>query len=124
DELEVRVMSQTTQGLAGDNERASVKARWSFGKGDAARIVGASNGVACARIEHVGNDANGALVVKREAACLDLSNGKTLLRKELPAQGAYALRRELVLTNNTLAFARATGDGLDVTTWSVEGGVR
>lgn len=114
DEVELHVVSQR-----------DVKARWSLGKADAARIVGANDSVACARIEHVTTDASGALNVKREAACLELASGKTIFRRDLPNPGAYMPRRELSFNGNTLVFARANADGLDVTSYPIEqGGVR
>lgn len=114
-QLELRVVQ------AGE-ERSTVLATHALGRGDAARIVGASRGVACARIEHVGHDAAGAVTVEREAACLDVKTGATLFRTRLPAPGAYLPRRELTFSNDTLAFARADADGLTVTSWSIEGG--
>jgi hypothetical protein len=116
-ELELHVVQS-------NQERARTLASFSLGKGDAARIVGASNGVACVRIEHVGQDGAGAVNVDREAACLDVKTGSTLLRTRLPAAGAYLPRRELSYANATLAFAHAEADGLKITSWTVEGGAQ
>lgn len=104
----------------------------SLGSGDAARIVGASGTVVCARIEHVKQDANGpansdeggALHVAREAACVDVATGRTALRVSLPAPGTYVPRRELAFAGDTLAFAHPTPEGLVITTWTVAGGPR
>jgi hypothetical protein len=119
DEVELRVIAQT-----GQTDRSEVRAHWTLGKAEAGRVVGVSGNTACARIEHVTTDASGAIAVKREAACLDLATGKTLFRKELPAPGAYMPRRELSMSGPNLVFARASADGLDVTSFVIEGGVR
>lgn len=110
--------------IEGGAERSAVVAAHALGKGDAARVVGAASGVACVRVEHVGQDARGELTVEREAVCLDAKSGTELLRTKLPPQGAYAPRRELAFSGSTLAFARADGDGLEITTWTIEGGAR
>ncbi len=114
DEVELRILPQS-------DDNAQPKARFSLGKADAARVVGVDGNAACARIEHVQTDPSGALLVKREAACIDVTNGKTLFRQDLPGAGAYLPRRELAFARGTLVFARASGDGLDVTTFDVGG---
>jgi hypothetical protein len=124
DEVELHVIAQTGD-RSGPTPRAYTKARWSLGKADAIRVVGAEGGVACARLEHVGSDAAGVLAVTREAACVDLATGKTVFRRELPSPGAYLPRRELAMRGSALTFVRATGDGLDIATWPIaEGGAR
>ncbi len=105
-------------------DRTTTLGAFSLGAGDAARVVGASKGVACVRIEHVAQTTEGALSVDREAACLDVKTGREVFRTRLPAAGAYLPRRELTYSNNVLAFARAEADGLTVQTWVVEGGAR
>src|SRR5262249_4839427 len=58
-DLQLQVVTQTP-------DHTSVTNKVSLGKGDAARIVGVANDIACARIEHAGQDANGAITTKRE----------------------------------------------------------
>jgi hypothetical protein len=116
-DIELRAMKE-------GNERTDISAKVALGKGDAIRIVGASGTVACARIEHVTQDAANEITTKREVACVDVASGATLLRKDLPMVGAYLPRRELAFANGNLVFAEAKADGLEVTTWKIEGGVR
>lgn len=103
--------------------------RLALGRGDAARVVGASGSIACARVEHVSQrSASGAedapIEVEREVACLDVATGRSALRVRLPAPGTYVPRRELAFAGTTLAFAHPTDDGLSITTWTVEAGAR
>lgn len=98
--------------------------RLSLGKGDAVRVVGIEGDVACVRIEHVGTDAEGAVLTRREAACADVRAKRTLFRRELPAPGAYLPRRELAFAGGVLAFARVTDAGVEITTWKIERGAR
>jgi len=95
-----------------------------LGKGSAARIVGTSGNVACLRLEAVTQDATGALVTSREAACVDVAAGKIVLRTKLPPPGTYVPRRELAFAGNTLVFARPSESGLEVSTWKVPGAAR
>jgi hypothetical protein len=117
-ELELRVIDPA----AAQGER--VVARHALGKGASARVVGASGAAVCLRIEHLSEGQGGAVQVEREAACLDATTGRTLLRTRLPAPGTYLPRRELAFAGRTLAFAHASDEGLAITTWTLEGGVR
>lgn len=108
----------------GELELRSADVRHALGKGDAVRVVGIEGDVACVRIEHVATDAEGAVRTKREAACVDISARRTLFRRELPEPGAYLPRRELAFGGSTLAFARATEAGFEITTWRIERGAR
>lgn len=113
-ELELRVVRN-------GEERATVATTLPLGKGTAARVIGTSGSVACVRIEHTSQEpGNGAIGVEREAACLDVRSGATLLRTKLPAPGAYLPRRELAFGGGKLAFAHAEADGLAVTVWDVK----
>lgn len=97
-------------------------ARVSLGRGDAARVVGTSGPITCARIEHVieRDGAEGALRVRREAACVDMNTGRIALRVELPPPGAFVPRRELAFAATTLVFAQPTDRGIEIQKWSVE----
>lgn len=108
----------------GELELRAGDARHSLGKGDAVRIVGIEGDVACARIEHASTDAEGAIVTKREVACVDTRAGRTLLRRELAAPGAFLPRRELAFAGGTLAFAHVGEAGVEITTWRIERGAR
>lgn len=92
-----------------------------LGPGDAARVIGTSGDLACARIEHViekqGID---AIRVRREAACVDMRTGRVALRVDLPPPGAFVPRRELAFAANTLVFAQPTERGIELQKWSVE----
>lgn len=114
-------------GVRGDDgtiELRSGDARVPLGRGDAIRVVGTEGDIACARIEHVTTDDEGALRTKREVACVDVAHARTLLRRALPDPGAYLPRRELAFAGTTLAFARASEAGLELTTWRIERGAR
>lgn len=115
--LELRVVSQ------GDQEHRIVKSI-ALGEGSSVRVVGSNGSVVCARIEHASQGADGALQVDREAACVDVTTEQTLLRTKLPAVGTYVPRRELAFSGSTLVHMRPTDEGLDITTWSLEGGAR
>ncbi len=108
----------------GELELRAGDARVSLGKGDAVRIVGIEGDVACARIEHVGTDTEGAVLTRREAACTDVRAKRTLFRRELPPPGAYLPRRELAFAGGVLAFARVTDAGVEISTWKIERGAR
>jgi hypothetical protein len=116
DVVELRVLAQT-------DERTQIKAHWPLGNADAARLIGVDGVIGCARLERVGSDqaGAGAIIVKREAVCVDLRDGTAVFRRELPPPGAYLPRRELALSGGNLVLARPTGDGLDVTTWAIGG---
>jgi hypothetical protein len=114
DEVEIQLVPQS-------DDNAQPKARFSLGKADAARIIGVDGNAACARVEHVGTDVSGALEVKREATCIELTTGKTLFHQALPNVGAYLPRRELAFAHGTLVLARPNGDGLELTTYAVGG---
>lgn len=114
---EAAVAGIRTEG--GELELRRGDARYVLGRGDAVRVVGARGDVACARIEHVDTDGDGRLVTRREAACVDLARGETLLRVELAPPGDALPRRELAFGGSTLAFARVLATGVSVTTWPV-----
>lgn len=120
-ELELRTVPAGGREAA---RRNAVPKTVSLGKGTAARVVGTSGSLACARVEHVTQEASGALVTAREAACVDMNDGRVVLRTALPAPGAYVPRRELVFANGMLAFARPTEAGLELQTWKIDGGAR
>ncbi len=115
--VELRVVSQN------DQEKRVVKAV-SLGKGSSVRIVGSNGSVVCTRIEHASEGAGGEVVVDREAACVDVSSEKSLLRVKLPAVGTYVPRHELAFAGSTLVHMRPTDEGLDITSWSLEGGAQ
>lgn len=103
-------------------ERTTTIARHALGEGAAARIVGATGNVVCARVEHLrAPTAEGALQVQREAVCVDAVSGVERLRTRLPEPGAYVPRTELTFANGTLAMLVPTESGVMVTTWNVGG---
>lgn len=108
------------------DQAARVKTTMALGAASSVRVVGVNGSVVCTRLEHASQAASGELVVDREAACVDVLAGKTLLRTKLPGVGTYVPRRELAFSGATLAHLRPTDEGLELTTWSVEtvGGAR
>ena len=124
-ELELRSVRTQAEPLGRESARRSgLIATVALGKGSAARIAGTSGNVACLRLETVTEDAAGALVTSREAACVDIAAGKIVLRTKLPPPGTYVPRRELAFASDTLVFARPTARGLEVSTWKVPGAAR
>lgn len=112
----------TLQVVHAGEERTTTIARHALGQGVAARIVGVTGNVVCARVEHLrAPTAEGALSVLREAVCLDAVSGAERLRTRLPDPGAYVPRRELTFANGTLALLAPTESGVTVTTWNVGG---
>jgi hypothetical protein len=100
---------------------ASGAMRVRLGPGDAARIVGTSGDLACARIEHViQKEGIEAIRVRREAACVDMRTARVALRVDLPPPGAFVPRRELAFAGHTLVFAQPTERGIELQKWSVE----
>lgn len=92
-----------------------------LGKGDAARVIGTSGDLTCARVEHViEREAAGAIRVRREAACVDMRTGRVALRVDLPPPGQFVPRRELAFAGSTLVFAQPTDRGIEIQKWSVE----
>lgn len=118
--LELRIVANGASAEAAQETR--VKKAVSLGTGSSARIVGSNGGVVCARIEHAHEGAGGEVLVDREAACVDVVAGRTLLRTKLPDVGTYVPRHELAFRGSTLVHMRPTDDGLDITTWSLEAG--
>ncbi|MDB4942601.1 MAG: hypothetical protein JWP97_2135 [Labilithrix sp.] len=119
---ELRVVAQATE-----DAHAEVRAVWPLGAASSAHLVGVTGLVACLRLEHVTQaPANGALDVSREAVCLDVASGVTLLRAALAPPGLYVPRRELAFARGVLAYAHPEPEGLRITTWAVtrEGGAR
>lgn len=117
-ELELRAVRP------GPDGQSSIVHRRVLGKGSAASVAGASGTVACARIEHAVDEPSGTVSVTREAACVDMATGTTLLREALPAPGPYVPRRELAFSGKTLAGIFPREDGIEIRTWTVEGGAR
>jgi hypothetical protein len=92
-----------------------------LGPGDAARVIGTSGDLVCARVEHViQREAAEAIRVRREAACVDMRTGRVALRVDLPPPGAFVPRRELAFAAHTLVFAQPTDRGIELQKWSVE----
>jgi hypothetical protein len=113
---ELRVVSND----ASVDQAARVLGTTALGVASAIRVVGAQGNIVCTRIEHASQGATGEMVVDREAACVDVIAGKTLLRTKLPAVGTYVPRRELSFQGATLAHLRPTDEGLELSTWSLE----
>jgi hypothetical protein len=115
------VLVSTAKG-AGD-ERAHEVSRVTFGKGDAARIVGGAGDVVCMRVEHAGAARTGEITVDREAVCADATTGAVTFRAPLGEPGLYVPRRELSFERGALTFVRPettkSGAGLSITTFAV-----
>lgn len=119
--VELRVVAND-----GDQEHR-VQKTVELGAASSVRIVGANGSVVCTRIEHGSQAASGEIVVDREAACVDVLTGRSLLRVKLPGVGTYVPRHELAFAGGTLVHLRPTDEGLELTTWSTEaamGGAR
>lgn len=114
--VELRVVSNDPS----VDQAARVVRATALGAASSIRVVGAQGNVVCTRIEHASQAATGEMLVDREAACVDVDSGKTLLRTKLPAVGTYVPRRELSFQGVTLAHVRPTDEGLELTTWSLE----
>ncbi len=108
----------------GGGERAEVVGSYAL-DADALHVVGAVGSVACARLEHV-SDSSGAILVKREAVCVDMDSNREMLRVDLGVPGMYTPRGELAVGGApaVLAFAHPEDDGLRITTYAIGGGVK
>ncbi len=116
-QIELRVVARSTE----EDGRSRVTARHALGGASAARLVGVSGDIACARVEHVSEGAGGAVSVRREAVCANAVDGRVTLRVDLPSPGLYVPRRELVVGAGSLVMARPTERGLELRSWQVGG---
>jgi hypothetical protein len=105
--VELLVLSQA----AGDDVRSAVDKIIAIpGAATAARLIGAEDSVACARVEKV--EGTTKLAVSRRAVCLDVVTGSVLFDEPLEAPEVYVPRTELAYSNGRLAFIRPTTAGL------------
>lgn len=116
-EIELRVVARSAE----EDGRARVVARHALGRATAARLVGVSGDIACARVEHVTTSPTGEVAVRREAVCANAVDGRVTLRAALPAPGLYVPRRELAVGAGKLVFAHPTERGLELRAFDVGG---
>ncbi len=80
----------------GPGGRSIVSATWPIpGPLTALDIVGVADQIACLRVERVTSES--PIRVQRRAVCVDLTSGRIVTDKPLPAPGIYLPRTELAL---------------------------
>ena len=123
--LAVRVVGgQAELDVIREQERAEVVARHAIpGPALAARVVGATGGVACVRLDQPASHAPGqAVAIDRRVVCLDVVSGRVVLERGLPAPGWYVPRREVAMGGGSaprLALLHPEKEGLRVFTLAV-----
>jgi hypothetical protein len=99
-----------------ERERTAVAARYDLGAATAARVVGVDGELACVRLERV--TSTPAIDVARRAVCV-ASDGRVLLRTDLPPPWHYLPRSELAVGGGMLAHIQPSDRGLVVRRWAI-----